>query len=176
MGDLMAQTEKMMMVGGLAAGMAHEINNPLGIIMQNIQNIERRISSGLSANQETAQALGIDLRQLRAYLEQRDIVKFMQQMHSAGDRMAKIISNMLKFSRKSESRMESASLELVMEQALELAASDYDLKKHYDFKRIEIVREYSADIPKVSLTVLEIEQVLLNLLKMQHRPWPLVRK
>lgn len=165
MGDLMAQTEKMMMVGGLAAGMAHEINNPLGIIMQNIQNIERRISSGLSANQETAQALGIDLRQLRAYLEQRDIVKFMQQMHSAGDRMAKIISNMLKFSRKSESRMESASLELVMEQALELAASDYDLKKHYDFKRIEIVREYSADIPKVSLTVLEIEQVLLNLLK-----------
>ena len=165
MGDLMAQTEKMMMVGGLAAGMAHEINNPLGIIMQNIQNIDRRVSPDLAANRDAAQTLGVDLKQVRDYLEQRGVLKFMHQMHTAGERMSRIISNMLKFSRKSESRIESASLEQVLEQALELAASDYDLKKHYDFKRIEIVRDYAPGVPKVPLTVLEIEQVLLNLLK-----------
>jgi PAS domain S-box-containing protein len=165
MGDLMAQTEKMMMVGGLAAGMAHEINNPLGIIMQNIQNIQRRVSPDLPANREVAQGLDVDLNQVREYLEHRGILKFMHQMHEAGDRMSRIITNMLKFSRKSESRIESASMEMVLEQALELAASDYDLKKHYDFRKIEIVREYGADLPKVPLTVLEIEQVLLNLIK-----------
>ena len=165
MGDLMAQTEKMMMVGGLAAGMAHEINNPLGIIMQNIQNIQRRVSPDLPANQEVARSTGVELYQMREYLEQRGILKFMHQMHEAGDRMSRIITNMLKFSRKSESRIESASLEMVLEQALELAASDYDLKKQYDFKRIEIIREYAADLPKVPLTVLEVEQVLLNLMK-----------
>jgi PAS domain S-box-containing protein len=165
MGDLMAQTEKMMMVGGLAAGMAHEINNPLGIIMQNIQNIERRVSLDLSANLDSARALGLDLQQIRKYLEQRGILKFMHQMRDAGDRMSRIITNMLKFSRKSESRIESASMEMVLEQALELAASDYDLKKHYDFKRIEIFRDYGENLPKVPLTVLEIEQVLLNLMK-----------
>ena len=165
MGDLMAQTEKMMMVGGLAAGMAHEINNPLGIIIQNIQNIERRVSPELPANRQVADELGVNLQQVRAYLEQRGILKFMQQMQTAGERMARIITSMLKFSRKSESRIESADLEQVFEQALELAASDYDLKKHYDFKRIEIVREYAAGMPRVPLTILEIEQVLLNLLK-----------
>ncbi|MCP4754252.1 MAG: PAS domain S-box protein, partial [Proteobacteria bacterium] len=37
--ELMIQTEKMMSIGGLAAGMAHEINNPLGGILQGIQNV-----------------------------------------------------------------------------------------------------------------------------------------
>src|SRR6185369_4006994 len=41
MQEIMVQTEKMVMIGGLTAGMAHELNNPLGAILQNIQNIKR---------------------------------------------------------------------------------------------------------------------------------------
>ncbi len=165
MEELMAQTEKMTMIGGLAAGMAHEINNPLGIIIQHIQNIKRRISADLPANRQAAANNGIDLRQIQGYLEQRDVLKFLRQIHEAGDRMARIINNMLTFSRKSESKKESASLEQTIEQALELADNDYDLKKYHEFRNIQIVREFAPGLPHVMLIVLEFEQVLLNLFK-----------
>ena len=38
---MILQSEKMLSVGGLAAGMAHEINNPLGVILQALQNVMR---------------------------------------------------------------------------------------------------------------------------------------
>jgi len=72
---------------------------------------------------------------------------------------------MLRFSRKSESHTEYVALDLVFDQVLELAASDYDLKKNYDFKRITIQREFNPDLPPVPISVLEVEQVLLNLMK-----------
>ena len=162
---LMVQTEKMMMVGGLAAGMAHEINNPLGIISQTAQNIQRRLDPGLPANQVVAKELGLDLATLQQYLEARQIFSFIKSIREATDRAARIISNMLRFSRKSESHTEYVALDLVFDQVLELAASDYDLKKNYDFKRITIQREFNPDLPPVPISVLEVEQVLLNLMK-----------
>jgi PAS domain S-box-containing protein len=163
--NLMVQTEKMMMVGGLAAGMAHEINNPLGIITQTVQNIQRRLAPDLPANQIVADQLNLDLATLQQYLEVRQIFSFIKSIREATDRAARIISNMLKFSRKSESFSEFADISELIDQVLELAASDYDLKKNYDFKRVSIVRDIPADLPKVPVSVLEVEQVLLNLLK-----------
>jgi PAS domain S-box-containing protein len=163
--EIMMQTEKMMMVGGLAAGMAHEINNPLGAILQNAQNIERRISPNLPANIEAAQAAGISLENVHLYLEKRGIIGFVSHIREAGSRASKIITNMLKFSRKSESRRETAALGEVIDQVLELATNEYDMKKNYDFRHIRIVREFDSSVPPVIVTVLEIEQVLLNIIK-----------
>lgn len=47
MEEMMIQNEKMLSIGGLAAGMAHEINNPIGGILQAVQNIQRRLSINL---------------------------------------------------------------------------------------------------------------------------------
>jgi signal transduction histidine kinase len=163
--SMMVQTEKMLSVGGLAAGMAHEINNPLGAILQGCQNIRRRIDPGMPQNRAVAAAIGLDLEQLNRYLEQRRILHFLEGVREAGTRAAKIVADMLSFSRRSESHFGPVDLEDMLETVLRLAASDYDLKKKYDFKRIIIERQYDAGLRRVNCDKTEMEQVILNLLK-----------
>ena len=163
--SMMVQTEKMLSVGGLAAGMAHEINNPLGAILQGSQNILRRVAPDRPQNRAVANAIGIDLDRLHRYLEQRQILHFLEGIREAGARAAKIVADMLSFSRRSESRFALVDLEEMLETVLRLAASDYDLKKKYDFKRIIIERDYDPALRLVYCDKTEIEQVILNLLK-----------
>ncbi len=163
--SMMVQTEKMLSVGGLAAGMAHEINNPLGAILQGSQNILRRIAPDMPQNRAVADALGIDLNQLNRYLQERGILRFLEGIREAGTRAAKIVADMLSFSRRSEARFAPVDLEDMLETVLRLAASDYDLKKKYDFKRIVIERDYDPALRLVYCDKTEIEQVILNLLK-----------
>ncbi|QOX79903.1 PAS domain S-box protein [Trichlorobacter lovleyi] len=165
MQQVMVQTEKMMTVGGLAAGMAHELNNPIGTIAQHTQNILRRISTRLPANTAAAVETGVSLPNLRAYLERRGIVGMLEAIGSSCERAATIIANMLTFSRKSSIQAEFVSLAVLVEKSIDLALCDYDLKKHYDFKNVTVVREYVPDCPLVQVVPMEIEQVLLNLLK-----------
>lgn len=165
MQEMMVQTEKMMTVGGLAAGMAHELNNPIGSIVQNAQNILRRISSDLPANAVVAQEMGVELPLVSAYLERRGIIGMLDAIKVSCERAATIIANMLTFSRKSNSQFEATDLAGLLEKAVELAICDYDLKKQYDFKNIKLVREFDPTLPPVQVVTMEIEQVLLNLLK-----------
>ncbi len=163
--EIMVQTEKMMSVGGLAAGMAHEINNPLGGIIQGAQNIERRLSPELAMNAEVARECGLNLDTMRLYLEKREIPKFLAGIRESGARAARIVANMLQFSRKSEPHRVPADLAELIDRTVELAANDYDLKKKFDFRHIEIVRDYDPDLPHVPVVTTEIEQVILNLLR-----------
>ncbi|MEN8190328.1 MAG: ATP-binding protein [Thermodesulfobacteriota bacterium] len=163
--EMMVQTEKMMSVGGLAAGMAHEINNPLGIMIQAAQNIARRISMELEPNHKAATELNTDMVTIRAYMEKRMVINFIEDIRNAGTRAATIVASMLKFSRRSESVQTLCDVCLLIDNTIELAAKDYNLKKQYDFRRLEIIRRYDDDIPQVQLIETEIEQVILNLLK-----------
>ena len=161
--EIMVQTEKMMSVGGLAAGMAHEINNPLGGILQSVQNIYRRLSAELPVNRQAALESGTDLFKIRAYLEKRNIFKMLDGIKDAGERATKIVSNMLSFSRRSKFNPMPTRLADLLDKTIALAAHDYDLKKTYDFKNVEIIRNFS-DVPDVSCDPVQIEQVVLNLL------------
>lgn len=161
----MIQSEKLSSIGGLAAGVAHEINNPLGVMVQAAQNIERRLSPSLEANQRVAAELEVNLEKIHAYLEKRSILTFLEDIKNDGARAARIVRNLLEFSRKSEPLFELTALPDLIERAIELARKDYDLKKDYDFRRIDIRTEYAADLPPVRLIRSEVEQVLLNLLR-----------
>jgi signal transduction histidine kinase len=155
----------MMSVGGLAAGMAHEINNPLGGILQGAQNILRRLSSDLQANRDAAEIVGCPLDSIQAYIEERKILKMLEGIREAAVRAADIVQNMLSFARKSESTYSTQQLNEIMDNTVRLASTDYDLKKSYDFRHIEIVRDFEENLPLITCSRTEIEQVLLNLLR-----------
>lgn len=165
MNEMMIQTEKMISVGGIAAGIAHEINNPLGIILQAAQNMEQRVKPDFKKNVAVAKELGLDMHLLDEYFKKRMLDVFLNDIKSAAARAATIIRHMLEFSRRSESKRTVCDLADIVDRAINLASSDYDLKKKYDFKRIKIKRDYAVDLPVINCTITEIEQVMLNLLR-----------
>lgn len=163
--QMMVQSEKMLTVGGLAAGMAHEINNPLSGILQSSQNIIRRISPELPENQTTAGELGLDLEVMKSFLARRGVLDFLEGIREAAQRAGRIVADMLAFSRRSTSEFSQVSINELLDTVVRIASNDYDLKKTYDFKKINIVKEYESTLPMVYCDRIEIEQVLLNLIK-----------
>jgi signal transduction histidine kinase len=163
--EMMVQTEKMMSVGGLAAGMAHEINNPLGIISQACQNLNRRLASDLPENNRVADELGLDQERLREYLQRRGIFRFIEGMGDAAERASRIVNDMLAYSRRSASSFVPVRLNDLIDTTLRLAGHDYDLKKSFDFRRIDIVREGLDTSDEVLCEEMAMQQVVLNLLR-----------
>jgi PAS domain S-box-containing protein len=163
--EMMVQSEKMLSVGGLAAGMAHEINNPLGAILHNVQNIRRRLSPGLDKNREQAEQAQVSLDAIDRYLVAREVPQLLDGIQQAGTRAAKIVSHMLNFSRRSDRQLAPCQLPAVIDQAVEIASNDFDLTESFDFKSLIIDREFDPALPPVPGTANELEQVLLNLLK-----------
>jgi PAS domain S-box-containing protein len=163
--EMMVQTEKMMSVGGLAAGMAHEINNPLSGVLQSCQNIQRRLSPELAANRQTAESLGLEMAGLHRYLQERGILEFVEVIQEAASRASEIVADMLAFSRKSGIPMSPTRVDSMLDRVVRLAASDYDLKKKHDFRKIEVTRDFDPQLGEVNCDRMEIEQVFLNMIK-----------
>jgi signal transduction histidine kinase len=165
MKEMMIQSEKMLSVGGLAAGMAHEINNPLAGILQNIQVIESRLLGQLPKNTSAAADCSLDMTAFNCYLKARHIPEMLASVSDSGRRAARIVDNMLSFARKGDSPRSSIDLAALVDLTLELAENDYDLKKKLDFRHIRIVKEYEPTLPPVPCSRSKIQQVLLNLLR-----------
>ncbi len=163
--EMMIQSEKMLSIGGLAAGMAHEINNPLAGMMQAVSVMNNRLCRDLPGNLEAAQAAGVSFEAIQAYMENRDIPQMMSALNESGHRVAEIVSNMLSFARKSDQASSSHDLAELIDKTLQLAATDYDLKKQYDFRNIRIDRNYTDELPLVPCEGAKIQQVLLNILR-----------
>ena len=163
--ETMLQATKMASVGGLAAGMAHEINNPLGAMMQSAQFLELALNPRHPRTRARMEAAGIDPESLDAYMQERGLLDYLQGIRDMGTRAAKIVSDLLSFARKGTSNRAPCNLNTLLKQTVELAATDYDLKRQYDFRDIDVVYELASTLPQVSCDHQQIQQVLLNLIR-----------
>ena len=163
--EMMIQSEKMLSVGGLAAGMAHEINNPLAGILQSVSILENRLLGDLPANRRAAAAAGITLNGLRAYLTSRKLLDMIGNIRESGTRAADIVRNMLSFVRKSDRVVSRRDIGGLLDRTVELVCTDYDMKKRFDFKQIKITREYDPLSPSIPCEASKLQQVFMNILK-----------
>jgi signal transduction histidine kinase/CheY-like chemotaxis protein len=135
------QSAKMSAVGRMLSGMAHELNNPLAVIMGNTELAKKRLV-----------AAGGDPRE----------IKLMETLHEQGDRCRKIVANLLQFARQEAPRLQAVKLNDLVEQALQLR--EYELNT----RNIELIREFDPANSAFSADPNKIVQVVLNLLNNAH--------
>lgn len=167
MEEILIQSEKMLSVGGLAAGMANEINNPLAGMIQTASIIENRLSKkvNMPANMEVAEKLGISLDLIKQFIEERGILRMTASISEAGHQISDIVENMLSFSRKTEGQTSFVDLTDLIDKTVQLISTEYDLANQFDFKMIEILKKYDSDLPLVLCEGPKIQQVFLNVLR-----------
>jgi len=155
--QMMVQSEKMITIGGLAAGLAHELNSPLAGILQSSELLKRRLQDSFPPEDNN--------QNFRDFLEEKKIPQLLDRIHQSGQRASDIIRGLLSFSRKDPGSMEKQFFEQVVDKALNLASSDYQLSNIYNFQELEIIKEYSSDLPAIYCDSGQIQQVILNILK-----------
>lgn len=129
------QSARLASVGILAAGVAHEINNPLFVIGGNVELL--------------LMEPGRHLRSERAIRAMRDI-------HEMTERMAKIVGNLLNFSR-SKDEVESFSLNTAIDEVLNL------VERSLISSNITVTRDYQPELPPVVGKRSQVQQVAMNL-------------
>lgn len=163
--NMMIQNEKMLSLGELAAGMAHEINNPLAAILSNIQNVQRRTDMSLKASLDIANEMALDPDTFTAYWHRRELPKLLAHVREAGERASRIVNNMLEFSRSHHRDHAATHIPTLLDNSLELAINSMQLDMGDEITLPKIEKHYQPALPPLTCSAVEIQQVVLNLLR-----------
>ncbi|MBN2803124.1 MAG: PAS domain S-box protein [Deltaproteobacteria bacterium] len=157
--EILIQTEKMMSVGGMAAGMAHEVNNPLSGILQSVSVIDSRLGVELPANKSAAEELGLNMETIAEYHKRRGIFDLVRMIRDSGNRASEVVSNMLSYARKSSGTDSFANADLgdIVERTLKLIVMD--------LRPVEVECDFPANKAMVFCSASSIQQVVINILK-----------
>ena len=163
------QSEKMASIGQLAAGVAHEINNPIGFINSNIGTLSGYLTSVFAVLDAYAEAQakvaqhGADCAAVDALKAQvdfdflrEDISALMTETKGGVTRVKKIVQDLKDFSHVDESEWQWADLHKGLDSTLNVVWNEIKYKA-------EVVKEY-GELPAVECLSGQINQVFMNLL------------
>jgi PAS domain S-box-containing protein len=165
------QSEKLASLGLLSAGVAHEINNPLAYISNNLALIERDIGSlkaaatacqNAQASVEPAESdFGRKLGQLRAdvelLFEQHGIERILSSTRQGVRRVADIVQNLRDFARLDRAEYDRVDINAAVSGSVEM------LRGRLNQSQIAVEAHY-GELPQVSCAPAQLNQVFLNLL------------
>jgi len=144
------QSEKMAALGILVAGIAHEINNPIGAINSATDVLNRGLDRITGILQKNG-ALDAQLEKLLNILKTSTLNAL-----SAGDRISQIVKHLRNFARLDEAEYQKADLREGLDSTLALLPYESQTP-------VSIVKEY-GDIPEIYCYPAELNQVFMNLL------------
>lgn len=167
------QSEKMASIGQMVAGMVHEINTPLGYVKSSValvkDNLEQvfqtvgsqRESLGQLAlaggGEESVEAIANQLQELEDEGTNEETQVLIENALNGLDQIAKLVNNLKDFSRLDREKVAQVDIHKGLEDTLMMV-------HHLSKKDIQIVKHYGEDLPQISCSPAQINQVFLNLM------------
>ena len=160
------QSEKMASIGQLSAGIAHEINNPVGFVASNLAALERYLDdlfaiidacaaeAGAPAEQRLAEVRGLMQRLEYDYVKE-DVLDLLAESKEGVERVRQIVADMKGFSHAGASGWQWADLHGGLDSTLNIARSTF---KHH----CTLVRRY-GELPHIHCIPSQLNQVFMNL-------------
>ncbi len=143
MSQQVIETGKLASIGELAAGIAHEINNPVAIMVEEAGWIEDLLEE---ENPPLAQSDNLD-----------EIHRALRQIHTQGKRCKDITHKLLSFARKTDSRINEVSINDALDEVVYLS------EQRAKYSNIKINKHFQNNLPNIQASETELQQVLLNL-------------
>lgn len=163
------QTEKMASIGQLAAGVAHEINNPVGFVNSNLSSLEtyvRKLLQVIDAYEQREHVFATCPEQLQAiaavkadaeltYLKE-DIFTLLDESKDGMQRVRKIVQDLKDFSHVGAAEWQLADIHAGIDSTLNIVNNEIKYKAN-------VIKQY-GQLPQIECLPLELNQVFLNML------------